>query len=103
MAVCHCGPGSEAGGDTCYVKFGAARPGEGAQHRFERLLDACEAFAAESGLRRLVAGVDTGRLDAYRRLLARGFRVEQVGVSMWLHPHEPRFDTPADYVVDDLR
>ena len=30
MAVCHCGAGSEAGSDSCYVKFGAVRPGEGA-------------------------------------------------------------------------
>jgi GNAT superfamily N-acetyltransferase len=103
MAVCHRGTGSEAGSGTCYVKFAAVRPGEGAPERFERLLDACESFAASSGLGRLVAGVDAGRLDAYRRLLARGFRIEQVGVSMWLRPEAPRFDTPADYVLDDLR
>jgi predicted N-acetyltransferase YhbS len=103
MAVCHCGAGSEGGGDTCYVKFAAVRPGEGAGMGFERLLDACEAFAAESGVGRLVAGVNTGRLDAYRRLLARGFRAEKVGVSMRLHPDGPHFDTPSHYVIDDLR
>jgi len=103
MAVCHCGAGSEAGSDTCYVKFAAVRPGERAPERFERLLDACETFAAESELGRLVTGVDTGRLDAYRRLLARGYRTERVGVSMWLHPEEPHFDTPDHYVLDDLR
>jgi N-acetylglutamate synthase-like GNAT family acetyltransferase len=103
MAVCHCGAGSEAGSDTCYVKFAAVRPGAGAGERFERLLDACESFAAESGLGRLVAGVDTGRLDAYRRLLARGYRAEQIGLCMWLRPEEPRFDTPAHHVIDDLR
>ena len=103
MAVCHCGAGSEAGSDTCYVKFAAVRPGEGAATRFERLLDACEAFAAESGLGRLVAGVNTGRLDAYRRLLARGYRAERIGISMRLRPEGPHFDTPAHYVIDDLR
>jgi predicted N-acetyltransferase YhbS len=103
MAVCHCGAGSEAGSDTCYVKFAAARPGDGAAARFERLLDACDAFAADSGLGRLVAGVNTARLDAYRRLLGRGFAVQQVGVSMWLQPGEARFDTPEHYVIDDLR
>ena len=105
MAVCHCGAGSEAGSNTCYVKFAAVRPGEGADTamRFERLLDACEEFAAESGLGRLVAGVNTGRLDAYRRLLARGFHTVQIGVSMRLHPEGPHFDTPAHYVIDDLR
>jgi N-acetylglutamate synthase-like GNAT family acetyltransferase len=103
MAVCQCGAGSEAGSDTCYVKFAAVRPGEGASGRFEELLDACEVFATESELGRLVAGVSTARLDAYRRLLARGYRTERVGVSMWLRPEEPHFDTPAHYVIDDLR
>ena len=103
MAVCHCGAGSEAGSDSCYVKFAAVRPGERAESRFEGLIDACEAFAAESGLGRLVAGVNTGRLNAYRQLLARGFRAERVGVSMRLRPEGPHFDTPAHYVLDDLR
>lgn len=103
IAVCHRGAGSEAGSDACYVKFAAARPGEGAEARFEALLDACEAYAAESGLGRLVAGVDTGRLDAYRRLIARGFGIERVGLSMRLRPEAPDFDTPAHYVIDDRR
>ena len=103
VAVCHCGAGSEAGSDTCYVKVAAVRPGAGAGDRFERLLDACEAFASSSGLGRLVAGVNSGRLDAYRRLLARGFRIEQVGVAMHLRPGEPTLDTPEHYVIDDLR
>jgi hypothetical protein len=101
--VCQCGAGTEAGGDTCYVKFAVARPGEGAPARFERLVDACEAYAALRGLSRIVVGVDTGRRDAYRRLLARGFRAEQIGVSMWLRPDEPRLDGPEQYVIDDLR
>ena len=49
MAVCHRGAGSEAGGDRCYVKFAAVLPGDGAGERFERLLDACEAFADRVG------------------------------------------------------
>ena len=103
MAVCHAGAGTEAGGDTCYVKFAVARPGEGASARYEQLIDACEAFAASCGVSRLVVGVDTGRRDAYRRLLARGFRAEQIGVSMWLRSDEPRLDGPEQYVIDDLR
>ena len=50
VAVCHCGAGSEAGSDTCYVKVAAVRPGADAADRFERLLHACEAFAASSAL-----------------------------------------------------
>lgn len=103
VAVCHYGAGSEAGSDTCYVKFAAVRPGAGAADRFERLLDACEGFAADSALERLVAGVNTGRLDAYRRLLSRGFRIEQIGLAMHLRPGEPDLDTPEHYVIDDLR
>lgn len=103
VAVCHCGAGSEARSDTCYVKFGAVRPGVGAGERFERLLDACEAFAASSGLGRLVAGVNTGRLDAYRRMLARGFHPELIGVSMHTRPEGEHLDTAEHYVIDDLR
>jgi GNAT superfamily N-acetyltransferase len=103
MAVCHCGAGSEAGSGACYVKFGAVRPGVGAVDRFERLLEACEAFAAGSGLERLVAGVNTGRLGAYRSMLRRGFSGDLIGVSMSLRPDGPDFDTPDDYVIDDLR
>jgi N-acetylglutamate synthase-like GNAT family acetyltransferase len=103
IAVCHRGPGSEAGSGTCYVKFAAVAPGETAAEDFERLVDACEAFAASAGLERLVAGVSVGRLDAYRRMLERGFRADLIGVSMWLRPEGPNFDTAADYVLDDLR
>jgi len=103
VAICHCGPGTEAGAGVCYVKFGAVLPGSGAGERFERLLDACEAFAAEAGLGRLVAGVGTGRLDAYRRLLQRDFRVDSTGISMRSRPGGPDFDGPGSYVLDDLR
>jgi GNAT superfamily N-acetyltransferase len=103
MAVCHRGAGSEAGSGACYAKFGAVRPGADAADRFEQLLEACEAFAAGSGLARLVAGVNTGRLDAYRRMLGRGFRADQIGISMHLLPESPDFDTPDHYVIDDLR
>jgi GNAT superfamily N-acetyltransferase len=103
VAVCHCGADSEAGSDTCYVKVAAVRPGTGAADRFDRLLDACEGFAADSASERLVAGVNTGRLDAYRRLLSRGFRIEQIGLAMHLRPGEPTLDTPEHFVLDDLR
>ena len=102
FAVCHCGPGTEAGSGTCYVKFGAARPGPGAGEAFERLLDACEALAASRGLGRLVAGVNTARWDAYRRLLARGFRADLVGVAME-RPDERGYNRPDVYVMDYWR
>jgi GNAT superfamily N-acetyltransferase len=103
LAVCHVGAGTEAGSGVCYVKFGAVRPGADAGERFERLLDACETFANASGAERLVAGVSTGRLDAYRRMLERGFRADLIGVRMHSRPGEPDLDTPEHYVLDDLR
>jgi GNAT superfamily N-acetyltransferase len=102
FAVCHCGSGSEAGGGTCYVKFGAARPGAGAGDAFDRLLQACDALAASRGVSRLVAGVNSGRREAYRRVLERGFRVEFLGVAMH-RPDEPAYNRPDTYVIDDWR
>ena len=102
FAVCHCGPGTEAGSGTCFVKFGAARPGPGAGEAFERLLEACEALAASRGLARLAAGVNTARLDAYRRMLARGFRADLVGVAME-RSGEPGYNRPDVYAIDDWR
>jgi GNAT superfamily N-acetyltransferase len=100
-AICHCAAGSEAGSGDCFVKFGAVRPGDSGA--FERLLDACEAFAAAAGLERIVAGVNTGRLDAYRRMLQRGFRTHRLGLSMRLRPEGPDYDGAGHYVIDDLR
>jgi GNAT superfamily N-acetyltransferase len=102
LAVCHCGPGSEAGTDVCLVKFGAVRPGREAGDRFERLLDACEQLAAERGLGRLDAGMSLGRPDAYQRMIARGFRVGFQGVTMH-RPNEPGYSHPDAYVIDDWR
>jgi len=50
LAVCHCGPGTEAGSGTCYIKFAAVRPGPTAGRAFERLLDACETVEAARGM-----------------------------------------------------
>ena len=51
MAVCHVGPGTEAGSGACYVKFGAVRPGPDAGRSFERLLDGCDALAVSQRAR----------------------------------------------------
>jgi hypothetical protein len=52
LAVCHCGPRTEAGSNTSYVKFGmVAGNGElPASGNFEYLLESCELFAASQGL-----------------------------------------------------
>ncbi len=102
FAVCHVGPGTEGGRGTCYVKCAAVRPGAGAGERFEALLDACLGFAHARGAEVVVAGVDTGRTDAYRRLLARGGRVTQQGIAMH-RPGEPGYDRPDVHALDDWR
>jgi hypothetical protein len=101
LAVCHCGAG-EAGSGACFIKFGAVRPGPDAGDLFEGLLDACEELAGERGVERIVAGVNVARHDAYRRLLARGYRTFLQGVVMQ-KPSEPGYCRPDAYVIDDLR
>lgn len=102
FAVCHVGPGTEAGTGNCFVKFGAARAGVLAPQRFARLLDACESFAGSRGASTIVVGVSTGRRGAYRQLLERGYRAGLIGVTL----HAPDVDAyhyPDAYVIDDWR
>jgi len=101
FAACLNGPGSEGGEKTCYVKFGAARGGTGARERFDKLLDACEAFASSRGAT-LEAGVNLAREDAYRRLRSHGYRVTMQGVAMQ-RPHADGFNRADVYVIDDWR
>jgi GNAT superfamily N-acetyltransferase len=101
FAVCLHGPGSEGGEKICYVKFGAARGGAGAGERFDRLLDACEAFAS-SRRAAIEAGVNAAREDAYRRMRSRGYQVAIQGVAMH-RPHADGFNRPDAYVIDDWR
>jgi GNAT superfamily N-acetyltransferase len=102
FAAVHCGAGSEAGSGACFIKFGAARPGPKAGQYFDRLLTACEAYAAARGAARLLAGVSLARKPAYERMRARGFRIEVVGVCMH-RPNEPGYHRPDAWVMDDWR
>jgi len=102
FAVCHCGTGTEAGNDICYVKFAAVRPGAKAERTFDRLLLACEGLAASRGLHRLEASVNLGRSQAYRGMLRHGFRSHAQGVAMH-RPDAPGFCRPDAYVIDDWR
>jgi GNAT superfamily N-acetyltransferase len=101
FAICMHGPGSEGGASTCYVKFAAARAGDGAGERFDQLLEACEGFAAARGVR-LEAGVNLARDDAYRRMRSRGYRTLAQGVALQ-RPHMPGFNRSDAYVIDDWR
>ena len=102
FAVCHCGAETEAGSGHCYVKFGAVRSGPKAGAAFTRLLAACEAFAVERGVPRLVAGVNTARREAYRAMLAYGFRTDVQGLAMD-RPDEAGYNRPGIYIIDDWR
>jgi N-acetylglutamate synthase-like GNAT family acetyltransferase len=102
FAICHCGPKTEAGSGNCYIKFGAAAPGPGSAQRFERLLDACEAFAHSRGLSRIIAGANTGRHGAYKSMISRKFHTDMQGVAMhW--PNEPGYNREDVYIIDDWR
>jgi GNAT superfamily N-acetyltransferase len=102
FAVCHYGPRSEAGAETCFVKFGAVRDGRSAEQDYLRLLDACEALAGVVGVPNLLAGANMARHEAYRHLVARGFRTEIQGVAMH-RQNDPGYCRPSAYVIDDWR
>ena len=102
LAVCHCGAGSEAGSNTCYVKFGAVKPGYNADRDFEELLRACESFAAEKDVNRLIAGANTGRYQAYTKMLSYGFRTDMLGVAMQ-KGNDEGYNLQNVFIIDDWR
>ena len=102
FAVCHWGPASEAGAGCCFAKFAAVRRGPGAQERFSALLDTCAGLAREAGMTNVLAGVNLAREEAYRQMLARGFRTVIQGVTMH-RPNETGYSAPGLYILDDWR
>ena len=78
------------------------RPGAGDGARFDALLDACGALAAAIGMPSLLAGVNLAREEAYRQMVARGFRAEIQTVAMH-RPNEAGYSRPRLYVLDDWR
>jgi ribosomal protein S18 acetylase RimI-like enzyme len=102
FAVCHYGPRSEAGANTCYVKFGIVRAGPPAAQNFSRLLDACEALAVAAGMPKLLAGANMARDEAYRMLVGRGFRTALQGVGMQ-KDNDPGYCRPGAFIIDDWR
>ena len=102
MAICHVGPNTEAGSGTCYIKFGAVKPGSNSAKMFDNLLHACEQYAHLQDAVRLVGGVNTGRHDAYRRMIDLGFRTDMQGVAMQ-RPNELGYNRAEVYLIDDWR
>lgn len=102
FAICHWGPASEAGDGCCFVKFGAVRLDPGAEQRFGRLLDACSDLTVMARMPNLLAGVSLARHEAYRHMVARGFRTKIQGVAMH-RPNDAGYSREGVYVLDDLR
>jgi RimJ/RimL family protein N-acetyltransferase len=104
FAICHCGPGTEAGSNTCYIKFGSVKPNEDSSEatNFENLLDCCEYYATSMGLSKLTAGVNIGNLAAYRTMISKGFKTEFQGVLMTKN-NEPGYHVQDIYAIDDWR
>jgi Acetyltransferases len=102
LAICHTGPGTEAGTGNCYIKFGAVKPTTASAQSFDILLDVCESYAASHNASRLVGGVNTGRHRAYKRLIERGFRTDLQGIAMH-RPNESGYNLPDVFLIDDWR
>jgi hypothetical protein len=103
LAICHCGPKTEAGSNTCYIKFGSVKVDEDrTESNFEKLLDYCEEFAAAQGLSKLTAGVNVGNFAAYRKMISKGFRTELQGVLMTKN-NEPGYHVDGIFTMDDWR
>lgn len=98
FAICHYGAGSEAAEANCYVKFAAANSAAA----FDQLIEQCEALTLILRLSSLVAGVDTACIDAYRRMLAKKFRLKSLSISMH-QPNESAYSRPDVYVIEDRR
>ena len=101
FAICMTGPGSEGGAKTCYVKFGVVRGGNGANARFNRLLNAIDEFAISRGAD-VEAGVNLARRDAYTQMRAHGYKATTQGVAMH-RPHGDGFNRADVYAIDDWR
>lgn len=102
MAVCHIGAGTEAGSDTCYIKFGAVRPGPDAERTFGVLIDGCQRLAADHHVATVAAGVNAERERAWMLLRQQGFRSTFQGVAMY-RPNHPGYNTSDSLVIDDWR
>jgi hypothetical protein len=101
MAVCHCGPGTEAGGGNCYIKFGVVVPGNEASRHFEKLLIACEQLARKKSLSKIEGGVNTARRMAYQSMLANGYKIDMQGVIM--QQPDAGYNREEVFLIDDWR
>ena len=102
LAVCHLGRDTEAGEASCFVKFGAVRGGPDAGDAFVRLLNACEAHAAERGCSSLLAGTNLARRQSYEIMIDCGFRTVIQGIAMH-RDNAPGYNREGTFLLDDWR
>ena len=100
FALCHEGPGSEAGAGTLAIKFGAVLPG--AESAFRDLLTAAETLAGQRAASRVQVSVNHARRDAYAILKECGYRTEISGVAM-CRPGPEGYDNPDLLLIDEWR
>jgi hypothetical protein len=100
-AICHCGPGTEAGSGTCYIKFGVVGSDVRSGQHFEKLLVACEQLAWKKSLGKIVGGVNTGRREAYKLMLANGYATNAQGVIM--QQPDAGYNREDVFLIDDWR
>jgi GNAT superfamily N-acetyltransferase len=102
FAICHAGAGSEAGTGQAYIKFAAVRSGPDTAKQLTRLIEASNAFAQRRGASEVAAGVNLGRMNAYRLMLDLGFRTTRQGVAMH-RPWIEAYDRTDTFALDDWR
>lgn len=103
FAVCHIGPGTEAGSGVCYAKFAAVRPGQRAQANFLRLLDGIEFLGRDRGANKITAGVNLARREAFQSLFTCGYRTKMQGVAMETGDPSSGYNRAGVYILDDWR
>jgi hypothetical protein len=102
MAVCQIGAGTEAGAETCRVKFATVLPDQRAAERLDQLLSACDALGVQLGAVRVKLGVNTARERLCDQLSGHKFRSHLSGVA--LHRPSEAWTCHRDaYVIDDWR
>lgn len=103
FAVCHIGPGTEAGSGACYAKFAAVRPGPHAEGNFSRLLRGVEFLARSRGANKITAGVNLARREAFQALFTCGYRTKMQGVAMETGDASSGYNRAGVYILDDWR
>jgi len=102
FAICHSGPGSEAGSRKAYVKLAVLAPGRNGRARLADLVAEVEHWAAAKGAETVDIGCNTRRRAAYATLADGGWRIAIQGLAMHLDDR-PALVGKSALVLDDWR